>query len=456
MQPSEYPVADAITSYIQATPNRAATAAALDMAKRSLADWLAVTLAARELREAHLFASVADLWSSGGRSRLLTGGRSSPPVSAFVNGSMSHLLDYDDVHTGANFHGGGPIWALLLAGYDEQSPCGHALLNAYCTGMEVGCWLGESSAIGQRLASAGWHATGVLGRYAAAAAGCAVARMTETEIQCALGIVATQASGLEVAFGTHAKSAHIGMCALNSVMAIDLAKRGLSGPRNIFDSGKGGFQTLLRDADLTFHLDRLGTDRVLDNSFKPYAACQFSHASIDAAKGMRKRFTPDHCGQLIAYVNPMASEVAAVRHPKNSEQAKFSIPYCIALALRGYPLDAKDFYDLRLSQEEIHLLAARVQVIGDPSLSRHSARLRMQTVHGEWYEENVDFAVGSPGNPLGWSGIGDKFLSAAEAQLASPSAAGELFACVRELEARGALDTLIHLLDRLPPLRTTH
>ena len=68
------------------------------MARRSLLDWFAVALCAAPEPEAQAVARYADGWGSQGKAITVLGrNRAAAPV-AFVNATLAHLLDFDDIH----------------------------------------------------------------------------------------------------------------------------------------------------------------------------------------------------------------------------------------------------------------------------------------------------------------------------------------------------------------------
>ena len=133
----------------------------------------------------------------------------------------------------------------------------------------------------------GWHGTGVFGRLGAAAAAAALLKLDAERASHALGAAATQTGGLTASFGTMAKPFHAGKAAMDGVVAAQLAAAGFRAASGLFEPGGGLDNALVQDrSELIASADFAGW-RILDNSFKPYAACHLTHPAVDAARALK-------------------------------------------------------------------------------------------------------------------------------------------------------------------------
>lgn len=411
-----------------------------DAASRALLDWTGVCLGARQEAQARITALTARGWSSAGRASLLTGGTAAPAVAAWVNATLSHVLDYDDTHVDSILHGSGPVWAVLLAlgqqhGIEEQR-----LLAAFSVGIQTGARLGMNG-LGERLTRHGWHATPVLGPIAAAVAGALALDLREDQLAHAMALAATQAGGLTASFGAMAKPLHAGGAALHAVTAVELAARGCEGALSVLDRPGGLFQTLLQDPALDLSGCTLDNDwEVARNSFKPYASCQLTHAGIDAARALAGRINPQDIEQVVVHAHPLALKVAGRSQPSNSNEAKFSLPYCVALGLSGFKAGASDFQPERIRDASLQALASRVALQPDETATRSSARIRVQPRQGPALEQTVASCYGSVDHPMHWDDLRIKFLD-----LARPVLGGRAQALADELARFGAPASLARI-----------
>src|SRR5579863_9468978 len=135
--------------------------------------------------------------------------------AALVNGAIGHALDYDDVNLAMPGHPSVAILPGLLALAEARQSSGHEVIAAFVAGYETACRIGMALRPGHY--GRGFHATGTVGAFGAAAA---CARL--------LGLDGTQAAGLKSQFGTMCKPFHAGKAAQNGLLAARLAARGFS------------------------------------------------------------------------------------------------------------------------------------------------------------------------------------------------------------------------------------
>ena len=159
--------------------------------------------------------------------------RLDPLHAALINGISSHVLDYDDTHLKTIIHPAGPVASALLAVAAIRPMSGAELLNALIVGIETECRIGN--AVYPDHYDRGWHITGTAGVFGAAAAVGKLIGLDTQKLTWALGLAATQASGLREMFGTMTKSFHPGRAAQNGATAALLARAG-------FDSSEQGIE----------------------------------------------------------------------------------------------------------------------------------------------------------------------------------------------------------------------
>ena len=426
-----------VRRFIATAAERTYPDAVLDSAKQSLVDWVAVCVGAYDAPEARLIHQLVTQWQGRGNACFLWGGTSNTISTALVNGTLSHCLDYDDTHIPSVIHISGPLWASTLALATQLKSPEPLILKAFITGFEIAARLGDKGT-GIRLNNNGWHATPTLAGVGAAAAAAVLLGLTEDAIEHALGLAATQASGLTASFGTMAKPLHAGKVAMNAVLATELAATGYQGARGILDRNSVLVRTLLQDPGATLEMDPFEeTWEITRNSFKPYAACQLTHAAIDAARAAAADWKGRPIERIRVFVNPLAIKIADLRKPRSSTEGKFSLGFCIALGLKGYPVSIRDFAEDRITDESLQDIARRVESVADENESRTSARLEITLADGETLTRSVAHAFGSIGNPLGWKELNEKFLATVSGPL--PARAETLLTTLQHFERPGSL-----------------
>ena len=133
--------------------------------------------------------------------------------AAFINGVSSHIFDFDDTHLRTIVHPAGPVASAIMALSEYRPVSGADFLHALILGAEVECRI--ANAVYPAHYDIGWHITGTVGPFGAAAAAGKLLKLSEQQMVWALGLAATQPVGLREMFGTMTKSFHPGRAAQN-------------------------------------------------------------------------------------------------------------------------------------------------------------------------------------------------------------------------------------------------
>lgn len=281
-------------------------------------------------------------------------------------GYLSHALDFDDYHATFRGHPTTVVLSALMALSHKAPAVGvQAFLDAYIVGVELAGRLGK--AIGTRHYSAGFHSTATLGTVAATGAACRLLNLTLSQTQIALGLAATQASGLRSQFGSAAKPLHAGLAARSAVGSALLAKAGFAGQADgVVESflqalgfGAEQPQQLLEGWGAPWRIVSPGLE------FKRYPTCGGTHSAAEAAFVLREQLlTPD--GPDIGAIDhievsfpPGADTAPNIIAPRNGVEARFSLEYVIADALINGSV-ALENYTEQPVKPHIAALAARV------------------------------------------------------------------------------------------------
>jgi len=422
------PVAGSVIEFMLAARGRDYPADVVDTARMCLVDWAGVAIGAAGEAPGTI---LREAMHEPGPAMLMSGGTASHPTAALINGTLAHTLDFDDTHVASLTHVSGPTWAASLALAAAPDADNANLLGAFITGFEVGARLG--SGIGPALLERGVHATAVIGGLAATAAGCALLGLDETQAANAVGLAATQAGGLTLSFGTMAKPFHAGKAAMNAVIAVQLARAGFTASHEAFDNPKGLAAALIQDHSVSFSPISAERWQILQNTFKPYASCLLTHASIDCAREIFGALNGDAVEHVVANVHPLAIQLAGKRQPQTPLEAKFSLDFCIALGLTGYAASAVDFSSTRLQDLRLRQIAERIELRADASLRETAACMSVTSQNGARHDAEVKFALGNPENPMQWSDMEEKFVALTEPRLGR--SAGALFGRLRTVES---------------------
>lgn len=437
-----------VAAFIAAAPARDLPPEIADMARLCLADWLGVAIGAGDEPAGRIVRQVAAGWHAAGRATVLYGAAAAAPFAALANGTLAHCLDFDDTHIGAVTHTSAPVWAATLALGEELGADETAMLRAYVAGFETASRLGRG--LGEAVTARGWHGTGVFGRLGAAAAAAALLRLDQERALNALGAAATQAGGLTASFGTMAKPFHAGKAAMDGIVAAQLAAAGFAAATGLLEPEGGLDNALVQDGSARLLPGELDGREILNNSFKPYAACHLTHPAVDAARALAPGANELAALRAVrAEVGPLADQVTGHRDgaPQTALAGKFDLKYCVALGLHGRSLSAADFREPWQPDPAILATAGKVAVAADPAVGYTEARLALEFADGRVARRHVPVGKGHPGNPMGWDDMAAKFDGLVRPRLGAGS--DRLFALVRDFGSGSVLPGITGILRRL-------
>jgi 2-methylcitrate dehydratase PrpD len=325
------------------------------VARQCLVDYLGVAIAgageplARMLRD-----EMAGAGGVGQASVIGHGARLPVLSAALVNGAAAHALDYDDVNVAMPGHPSVAILPGLLALAELQKASGCELITAFVAGYETACRIGAALLPGHY--NLGFHATGTVGTFGAAAACARLLGLPAAATAAALGIAGTQAAGLKSQFGTMCKPFHAGKAAQSGLLAARLAARGYTSRTDILECEQGFAATHSPDfapeAALAAPASRF---YILANLFKYHAACYFTHAPIECARALRRAhaLVPEAIGRVTLRIDASTDRVCNIPDPIDGLQSKFSLRQTVAMALGGIDTASLGAYDERNAQDPV-------------------------------------------------------------------------------------------------------
>lgn len=438
------PIGDSAAEFVAATPKRKHSPEVLDAAKMCLVDWFGVALGANQEPAAQSVRKVALKWGPVGKAHILCGPAVSPAAAALTNGTMAHCMDYDDTHLDGGGHISAPTWAVTLALMEELGKSETEALAAFIAGFEMSARIGAGG-LGRKLQFKGFHPSSVFGRYAAATAASVLLGLDKDQVANALGVAGTTAGGLNASFGTMGKPFHLGKAAMDGLLAAQLASEGFEAATTLFDAPNGLAGTLVQDGSATIKVSGFTDgESLLRNAYKPYACCKATHACVDGARKLSAEVTPEQIDKIVLGASPMTLAVAAKPNPQTPLEGKFSVAYCAALGLAGYPAVEGDFSDTRLRDPKVRELISKAQVVERPGTELTEGYVEVLTKDGRTLRADIPLALGNPGNPMSWTGMERKFAGLVEPVLGEK--AQWLFENLRRFEQPGTLAKVMALV----------
>jgi len=390
-------------------------------AKRAVIDWFASTLPggleppATMLGEAFRYSTGAALLYPSGRG-------ADAPTAAFINGAAAHTIEFDDIYRDGLYHPGAPVISATLAVAQARGLSGDAFLRCVIAGYEVS----NRMAVAVNPAHYEyWHTTGTIGTFGAAAG-------------------AGAALGLD--------GIRIGHAMANAGMA---AEKGVTGVMDILEGERGFGAAMCRDPnnpagpDWQAAADDLEKSFTIeDMTFKNHAACGHTHPAIDGVLAIRNQhgLGPDDIQCIRVATFQKAVEITGNSDPQTIFEAKFSLPYCAALAMMTGRVRRAAFSNELLRDQAVAALIEKVEVTADAALSaefpkRRAARVEIETTDGRRFEHYSPTRKGDPDNPLSDGELAEKFLELCDPVLGREGAAPLLDALWR-LDGAGDLVSL--------------
>jgi 2-methylcitrate dehydratase PrpD len=296
-----------------------------------------------------------------------------PAEDALIDAAAATAHDYDDTHLPTVIHATPPVAAIVLSVARKHQVSGAELLHAFVLGVETTCRMGNAVTPGHY--ERGWHITSTCGVFGGTVAAAKLLRLDERQMAAALGVAATQASGLVEVLGSMARVLNAGFAARNGLAAARLAAEGFEGPGAPIEGLRGFVNVFGGNADLSQLTQRLGEDWAMKQvAYKPYPSGVVLHALIDACLEHREELRTAQSIQV--HLSPLAVERTDRPEPRNAIEARLSAQHAVAVALLHGEAGLAHFSDAAAADGEVRALRRRIGVAADPSLDKMAARIR--------------------------------------------------------------------------------
>ncbi len=343
------------------------TADDLALADRSLADTVAVALAARDQPVTRLAAALGEggHWATAG-----------------------HVLDYDDLHMPSTTHVSAVCVPTVLAAGGGA--------RAYLAAAGVMTRLG--TALGWRHYSAGWHATCTAGAPASAAGAAVAMGLSAERIATAIALAVPAAGGVQRAFGTDAKSLQVGFAVEAGLRAAALAAAGASADDQALDAWLPLVSAKPGGLDLT------GAAVPDGLAIKMYPCCYALQRPISAIAELAETTGLDARDvSRIEVRTPEATVVPLIHHrPDTGLQGKFSLEYAVAAALLDRSPGFASFTDAAVRRPAARRLVGLVETELDPGgagLLDGQLQVKIHGGNGAVHHAALRYPPGSPARP---------------------------------------------------------
>ena len=336
--------------------------------------------------------------------------KASAEIAAFINGSMTRYMDYNDTYLSKEAMHPSDNIAPILSVADSIGAKGSDVLKAISLSYQVACSFADASSVRDR----GWDH--VVYISASAAAGLAqLISLDESKFVNAISLsVNNSISMRQTRVGALSmwKACTVGDAGRNSVFGALLAKGGLTGPSPIFEGEMGFFRQV--SGNLALNLSK---ERPQLTMIKAYPVEYHAMSAVQAALQIR--------GRIKGRIDSIRIETFGVGYeiivkgpeklrPKNKETADHSLPYIIAYTLLYGEPTPNSYGKHYLEDRKILGLIDRTRV----SISKKFDRMypeytpsRISVVAGgKTISEEVDVQKGHAEDPFTWDELRSKGL----------------------------------------------
>ena len=395
----------------------------LEKAKKSILDTIGVTLAGTRDEAAKIILQYIRQRGERPESSVIgTSIKTAAPLACLANGTMGHVLDFDDTTYSYIGHPSVSVLPAVLAVGEMMKAPGNRVLLAYVIGTEVAGKLGTMAT--HKIYEDGWHVTCIMGAFGAAAAAGKLLGLTEEQLAYGLAISASLVSGIRGNIGTHAKPIQVGRSSENGVTAALLSQAGATGAMDVFEKPAGFCDTFKVPPGCDSRLSRFGNPYELDNPgffLKEFPSCSGAHAAMDVLIRLVKKYSidPREVHKVECETTSLVEACLVYPEPVDAVQAKFSMSFCLASVLLGRgEVRYTDFNEEKVRADATVRMMKKIEMSVStetaekgfaPSDGPEAASVAVYLKNGTRYQDSQSLADWHPGNMPGWDTLIRKY-----------------------------------------------
>lgn len=350
---------------------------------------------------------------------LIGGGRSAPDRAAFYNGALVRYLDFNDsfLAPGETCHPSDNLSPVLAAA--EYAGCGgRELLTALAVAYQIQCRLSEAAPVRDK----GFDHT-TQGAYAVAGGVAKALGLSRAQTAHALAIAGTALNALRVTRTgalSHWKGLAYPNTAFGATHAAFLARRGITGPLEVFEGNKGFIEAIAGPFEIDWSKEDL--EKVTGVVLKKYNAEVHSQSAIDALLEIKREhpFAAREVERVeletfnVAHNIIGGGEEGDKTIVRTKEQADHSLQYILAVAILDDQVMPEQYLPERIQRPDVQQMLRKVFVRPSPELSQRfpnqmPIRLRVYLQSGQILTREQDDYEGFPTRPMDWPTVVQKF-----------------------------------------------
>jgi 2-methylcitrate dehydratase PrpD len=343
-----------------------------------------------------------------------------------------------------------PVLPAAFAWCELERRTGKDLMLAFHVGVEVENKIGD--AISQRHNADGFHTTGTIGSFGSTAACAKLRGLDARQTAYALGVAASEASGVRDNFGSMTKPFHAGRAAENGIVAVDLVALGWTAAQDVLEAPLGFFQAAGGGFDPRLIVSRLGHPWMFASPgdlIKRFPCGTIQQPVMDEILRLvqENKISAKDVDRIEVGGNQSNLNTLFQHHPMTGLQAKFSMEFAVAILLVEGKAGLAQFTDTVVQRPDVQDMVQRVRFYVDPEFDKRgpdnadlqavlieSSIIKVRTKDGKVISGRTKPAKGSPENPMSYDEIAEKFRGNAEFAKWPAKKAETVIAMVKSLE----------------------
>lgn len=439
--------------------------AVVEKAKLLVLDTVGICIGSTQYQFGTSATALAESW--GGKAQCTAiGGQQRLPAqhAAFVNGVLAHGQDYDDTHTGSLVHSSGILVPATLAAAERDDSPGRLAIVALAGGTEAAIRLALPAH--HRFSHRGFQTSTAVGTFGAALISAKTAGFDAMQMTQALGIGGSVTSGLMecIPAAASTKQLHLGWAALCGFMATEFARAGFTGPATVFEGKLGLYNALLHGETVEMQeiFQGIGESwEMLEIRPKLYPCGHPLNAFIDCAAALRREgkapldaidsiLCEPAQGSLSMICEPWDKKLA----PASGYDARFSLPYAVAVMLARGKAGIEEFEDHALADPLVQRTMRKITYRGNPDFEVKDmpARITVRLADGTEHQHEIPRLRGDTANPIPTETLLEKFH--ANTAMLPRSAAEQIAETILQLDRVDSMRTMMEAIGtatQLPP-----
>lgn len=435
-----------------------------ESAKLILLDYLGNLIASKIADTSEIAIKIAENLGGSEECTILGSNKKVSAMNAVLANAMGgYSFDFVDDHNDSKAHPSPATIPAALNLSEKYNKSGKEFMEAYMVGNEVIARAG--SAYLGNMNKQCFHPTSVLGTMGTIATACKVMGLDMEQCTNAQGIgINSMAAGLYAwnSFENNTKRVNAAQPARNGILAAVLAEGGIKGPKDVYEGRFGAFNAFgyNREWNLDQAVRDLGEEwQFANSSIKPYPACRYAGANIDACldiinnndidlNSIKSIIAGTQSGQIELLMVPAKDKY----NPKNAVDMQHSLPYCVAVALIKKKFSVDELDNSNLDNPMVKKLIPLVTAVVDEEMEakypdHYSTSITIIMNDDTKYYSVIDDPLGDWRNPVDKDFVISKFKSLAFKGIPDEDRVNKIIDYVFNIEKQENISDLMELIN---------